>query len=221
MSYGIDISFKNCKKSEIYDKINEFEELLLKNSKEYIEKNFYYCRYEPEKDKWENNKEIDRFISSLFKHHIWYCEEIQSLCIVWGSRIKEINDWFDGYVYFQNATDQDYDYEEWLFNEKFKSIVEQVKSLNSEDFKKEFLKVNQYYEESEVRDDDYYRKSLVYDKCESLINPIWDKGFAVSFIDGVFDCHKFDLRKTCIKLLIDEFDDFKKMYLGETDNVEN
>ena len=215
MSYGIDISFKNCKKDEIYDKINEFEELLLKNAEEYIKYNKWYCRYDPEKDKLENDKEIDRFIASLFKHHIWYCEEINSLCFVFGARIKEINDWFDGYVYFQNSTDQDYDYEEWLFNDKFKSIVEWVKGLNEEEFKKEFLKENKYYEESEIYFNDYYKKSLAYQKCEKLIEDIWNKGFAISFIDGVFDCHKFDLRRTCIKLLSEEFDDVKKIYYGE------
>ena len=215
MSYGIDISFKNCKKDEIYDKINEFEELLLKNAEEYIKYNKWYCRYDPEKDKWENDKEIDRFIASLFKHHIWYCEEINSLCFVFGAKIKEINDWFDGYVYFQNSTDQDYDYEEWLFNDKFKSIVEWVKGLNEEEFKKEFLKENDYYEESDINFDDYYKKSLVYQKCEKLIEDVWNKGFTISFINGVFNCNKFDLRRTCIKLLSEEFDDFKKIYFGE------
>ena len=32
---------------------------------------------------------------------------------------------------------------------------------------------------------------------------------------GLFDYHKFDLRRTCIKLLSEDFDDFKKIYFRE------
>lgn len=215
MSYAIDISFKNCKKEQIYDKTIEFENILLKNAEEYIKDNLCFCRYDTDKDRWDNNDIIDTFISKLFKHHIWYCEDIEALCIVYGSGVKEIKDWFDGYIYFQNSTDQDYDYEEWLFNDKFKSIVEWVKSLNEKEFKKELLKENEYYEESEIKFEDYYKKSLVYDKCYHLISPIWSKGFAISFLDGVLDENKFKLRNMTIRLLMDKYEDFKKIYIRE------
>ena len=215
MSYRIDISFKNCKKEQTYDKITEFEDILLKNAEEYIKNNLCFCQYDTDKDRWYNNDIIDKFISRLFKHHIWYCEDIQALCIVYGSGVKEIQEWFDGYIYFQNSTDQNYDYEEWLFNDKFKSIVEWVQNLDEEQFRKEFIKENKYYEESQIKFEDYYKKSLVYDKCYHLISPIWSKGFAISFLDGALDENKFKLRNMTIRLLMDKYEDFKKIYIGE------
>ena len=215
MSYHIDISFKNCKKEQVYDKIIEFEDVLLKNAEEYIKNNLCFCRYDTDKDRWDNNDIIDKFISRLFKNHIWYCEDIEALCIVYGSGVKEIKDWFDGYIYFQNSTDQNYDYEEWLFNDKFKSIVEWVQNLDEEQFRKEFIKENKYYEESQIKFEDYYKKSLVYDKCYHLISPIWSKGFAISFLDGALDENKFKLRNMTIRLLMDKYEDFKKIYIGE------
>ena len=214
MSYRIDISFKNCKKEQVYDKITEFEDILLKNAEEYIKNNLCFCRYDTDKDRWDNNDIIDKFISRLFKNHIWYCEDIEALCIVYGSGVKEIKDWFDGYIYFQNSTDQNYDYEKWLFNDKFKSIVKWVQNLDEKEFKKEFIKENKYYEESEIKFEDYYKKSLVYDKCYNLIEPIWSKGFAISFLDGVLDENKFKLRNMTIRLLMDKYEDFKKIYKG-------
>ena len=215
MSYGIDLSFKNCKKNETYEKIEEFENLLLKNADEYIALNLCYCKYDTDKDRWENNRLIDDFISRLFKHHIWYCEEIQSLCIVWGTEIKEINEWFDGYVYFQNSCDNDYEYKEWIFNKKFKQIIKWVKSLNEKEFKKEDLKQNEWYEESEIKFDEYEKKTLVYEKCYEMISPIWEKGFSISFLDGVLDENKFDLRRKCIKLLCKKDIKLNKIYYGK------
>lgn len=211
MSYGINISFKNCKKDEIYDKINEFEELLLKNAEEHIEKNTYFCRYDTKKDRWENDKEINRFILSLFRHHIWYCKDISALCFVIDTSIEEIRNWFDGIVYFQDSCDQNYDYEDWLFNDKFKSIVNWVQGLDEEQFKKEYLKEHEFYDEDEIDFDDYDKKTLVYAKCYALIEDIWCKGFGISCVDAVTD-YNYDLYRLCIGVLSKKFKDFRKIY---------
>ena len=37
-----------------------------------------------------------------------------------GYSFENVNKWFDGYIFFQNSCDQDYEYDEWEFNDKFK-----------------------------------------------------------------------------------------------------
>lgn len=215
MSYRLDLSFKNCKPQDVYKNICEFEDLLLKNAEQYIKDNLVFIRIDEEKDRFYNNEQVDKFIARLFKHHIWYCEEIQALCIVWGSNIKEINDWFDGYVYFQNSTDQDYDYETWNFNAMFKGICENVRNMSREYFIKKFLELKPDYwidGEQMPEDDEYYRKSAIYDLCEKIINPIWTEGFGITFIDGALDQNKFNLRNKTIQMILDVEPELKECF---------
>lgn len=215
MSYRLDLSFKNCKSQDVYKNICEFQNLLLKNAVKYIKDNLIFVRINEDKDRFYNNEQVDKFIATLFKHHIWYCEEIQALCIVWGSNVKEINDWFDGYVYFQNSTDQDYDYETWEFNEKFKSIREYIQNMSREDFVKKYNELKPFYwqEDEDVPEDiDYHRKSAVYELCERIINPVWTDGFGITFIDGALDQNKFNLRNMAIKMIIDGDPELKECF---------
>ena len=187
----------------------------MKNAEEYIKTNLCFVRLDTEQDKFYNTEQVDKFIATLFKHHIWYCKEIQSLCIVWGSNIKEIDDWFDGYVYFQNSTDQDYDYETWDFNAMFKGIKENIKNMNREDFIKKYNELfPDYWEEDEdiPEDLDYHRKSAIYEMCEKFINPIWEKGFGITFLDGALCQNKFNLRRMCIKQLIEKEPELKSCF---------
>lgn len=215
MSYRIDLSFKNCEQKDVYKNICKFEELLLWHAEEYIKDNLIFIRIDEDKDRFYNNEQVDKFIATLFKHHIWYCEEIKALCIVWGSNVKEIDKWFDGYVYFQNSTDQDYDYKTWEFNDKFREISHNIQALSKEEFKKLFLKkYPDYYldDEQMPEDDEYLRKSTVYDLCEELISPIWKEGFGVSFIDGALDQNKFLLRNITIKMILDGNPELKECF---------
>lgn len=213
MGYRLDLSFKNCEPNAIYKHLEEFENLLLNNAEEYIKQNLCFLRIDTEKDRWYNVDQVDNFIARLFKHHIWYCQEIQSLCIVCGSNIKEIDEWFDGYVYFQNSTDQNYPYETWDFNAMFRGIKEHIKNMPVNDLVEEYLKTHDYYEKDEIlKDLDYYRKDLIYETCEKLINPIWEKGFGISFIDGALDQNKFKLRRMCIHLLLEKEPELKSCF---------
>lgn len=211
MSYRLDLSFKNCEKKDIYKNINELQQLLLKNAEEYIKQNLVYIRIDDTKDRWYNVDKIDNFIKTIFTTHIWYCDKIKALCVVWGSNVEEIDKWFDGYIYFQNSCDQNYDYKEWEFNLKFKSISDRVQHMNDKQFIKVFQKVNKYYDTEEItKDIDYCKQSFIYDKCYDLINPIWSEGFGVTFIDGALDENKFQLRNLTIKLLLEKDPELKK-----------
>lgn len=220
MSYKLDLSFKNCGREDIYKNICEFQDLLLKNAEKYIKDNLIFVRIDENKSCFYNWEQIDKFIATLFKHHIWYCEEIQSLCIVWGSNVKEIDDWFDGYVYFQNSTDQDYDYETWDFNAMFRGIRENIQNMSREEFLKKHKEIYPDYwcDDEDIPEDlEYHRKSLVYDLCEKMIDPIWTKGFGVSFIDGALDQNKFKLRNIAIKMITDGDPDLKECFTRVSD----
>lgn len=213
MSYRLDLSFKNCQPKDVYKNICEFEDLLLKNAEHYIRDNLIFVRIDENKDRFYNCEQVDKFIATLFKHHIWYCEEIQSLCIVWGSNVKEIDKWFDGYVYFQNSTDQNYPYETWDFNSWFRGIKEHIKNLPENDLVEEYLKTHEFYEKDEIlKDLDYYRKDLIYETCEKAINPIWEKGFGITFIDGALDQNKFELRNKTIKMILEKEPELKECF---------
>lgn len=219
MSYRLDLSFKNCKSQDVYKNICEFQDLLLKNAEQYIKDNLVFVRIDEEKDRFYNNEQIDKFISTLFKHHIWYCEEIQALCIVWGSSVKEINDWFDGYVYFQNSTDQDYDYATWNFNAMFRGIKDHIKNMPVSDFVDKYLKTHDYYEKDEIlKDLEYHKKDLIYETCENVINPIWTEGFGITFIDGALDQNKFELRNKTIKMILDVEPELKECFMRVGEN---
>ena len=216
MSYRLDLCFKNCKPKDVYKNMCEFEELVLKNADKYIKDNLIYVRIDRERDVFYNNGKINEFISTLFKHHIWYCEEISALCVVWGSDIKEINDWFDGYVYFQDSCDQDYEYETWDFNKSFRKIKNRIKKMKTDKFVKEYIQSNDYYDEDDKEDIlknvDYYRRTFVYQTIENIIDPIWKGGFGISYIDGVLDQNKFMLTKKAIRLLVRSDSSLKDLF---------
>lgn len=217
MSYKLDLSFKNCKAQDVYKNICEFEDLLLKNAEQYIKDNLIFIKIDKEKDKFYNTEQVDKFISTLFKHHIWYCEEISALCIVWGSDIKEINDWFDGYVYFQNSTDQDYEYKTWNFNKYFRKIKNHINKMKIDKFVKEYIQSKDYYDENDkehiLKDVDYYKKSFVYETIEKIIDPIWKNGLGISYIDGALDENKFKLRNEAIRMLLKKDHKLKECFI--------
>ncbi len=217
MSYRLDLSFKNCKPQDVHKNICEFEDLVLKNAEQYIKDNLIFIRTDKEKDRFYNTEQVDKFISTLFKHHIWYCEEASALCIVWGSDVDEINNWFDGHVYFQNSCDQNYDYETWSFNKTFRKIKNHIKKMKPDKFVKEYIQSNDYY----VKDDkerilksiDYHKKTFVYETIEKIIDPIWKEGFGISCIDGALDENKFELRNKAIRMLLKKAPELKECFI--------
>ena len=219
MSYRLDLSFKNCKPQDVYKNICEFESLLVKNAKQYIKENLIFLRIDKEKDRFYNTEQVDKFISTLFKHHICYCEEVSALCIVWGSDVDEINNWFDGHVYFQNSCDQNYDYETWDFNKSFRKIKDRIKKMKTDKFVKEYIQSNEYYDEDDkdviLKNVDYYKKTFVYQTIENIIDPIWKEGFGISFIDGALNETKFDLRNKAISMLLNKAPNLKECFIGD------
>ena len=68
-------------------------------------------------------------------------------------------DGLKGYsVYFQDSTDQDYEYAEWPPFKFFKETIREVKSMSSADILKEM----EWDEDDELPDEGYYRRTAVY-----------------------------------------------------------
>ena len=71
MSYKLDVSFKNCEKLDVIDKINEFVKLVKDNAldiiKENVRYNLYSLRsfYEETKDVRRLKDEIDKILDKI------------------------------------------------------------------------------------------------------------------------------------------------------------
>lgn len=193
MSYRIDVSFKNCEEKDVYKNLEEFVNLIKKNNKEIIKQNMYYLPfaklreiYKETQDRWEVEDEIREWLRKLFKYHIYYNSNIKSICIVGDFEgIPEIKSWLDGYVFFQDSCDQNYEYKTWEFNSKFKEYVNKAKSLSSKAFRKEYHNLSGHDFPKGARVTNYYRKSYVYDLCYKEVEPIWDSCIRVQ-ADNMF-----------------------------------
>lgn len=197
MSYAIDLSFKEMKKDQIFDFIQEFKDLVLKPEeiKKRIKENYHFSV------RWvigSNSKSIDdldvedrieSWIDRLLTFKFIWIERYGLLASV----IREdnpANSLFDGNVFFQNSTDQDYGYEVWKGIRPFKEISDSVEKFSFDEeginsLRK--LSKTEWFNEplsSFTKDKfEYYKRSLVYDlifdPIEDLVfgnkNSIWVK----------------------------------------------
>lgn len=206
MSYRIDISFKNCSQSEAYYKIEEFIRVLADNKEELFEKFGFRHKLDKSKDAWDNKDLIDRFIKELFTYHVWYSESIQALCFVGCFELcRNINKWFDGFIPFQNSTDQDYPYDTYRFNNKMDEASKLIENMDGNTF------VSTYATEYE-NDLDYAKRSMIYEICYGFVEPIWERGFNVCFINGALDENLLEYREAFIKCMVSKSNDYKEMF---------
>lgn len=220
MSYRISLSFKNCEKSQVHERVEDFIALVVKNAEEIVKDNFTYFPtwrleqlWEKRKDKWELYDYIEDWVNKVFTYHIYYARDIESLCITWGTEVPEIQEWFDGYVYFQDSTDQDYEYNTWKFNDKFKEYTNAVEAVKT---RAEFAEVRrklttretrydeEYYSDKDREGDDYLeydKKSFLYDLCYHEIQDIWDKDMTITVGRGLtfnlYECRMEVIRMLC------------------------
>lgn len=185
MSYGCDVSFKKVKS---FTEMNEFISALKEKAREpnvvtdIINDNKYYiplnipyssCYVKGEltdelkKELW-NNVELEYWISYLFTFRWCYIDYIDSYEVGYLAMFgipDQLRSEFDGTVYFQNSTDQDYDRSEWSSLEAFEQIYDSwfevppeeayrycYNDIKEEDVKN-FIKSCKY---------DYERKSAAY-----------------------------------------------------------
>lgn len=188
MSYAIDLSFKEMKKDQIFDFIQKFKELVIKPEevKKRIKENYHFSvrwvvgSNSDDIDDFDVEDRIESWIDRLFTFKFIWIERYSLLACV----IREddpANSLFDGNVFFQNSTDQDYGYEVWKDIRPFKEISDSVERLSFDEEGIESLRKlskNDWFNGSlsDFTNDEfeYYKRSLVYDL---IFDPIEDLVF--------------------------------------------
>lgn len=197
MSYAIDLSFKEMKKDQIFDFIQKFKELVInpEEVKKRIKENYHFSvRWVVGSnsngiDDFDVEDRIESWIDRLFTFKFIWIERYSLLaCVIREDDLA--NSLFDGNVFFQNSTDQDYDYEVWKDIRPFKEISDSVERLSFDGEGIESLRKlskNSWFNNSlsDFTKDkfEYYKRSLVYDlifdPIEELVfgdkNTIWVK----------------------------------------------
>ena len=70
MSYKLDVSFKNCEKLDVIDKINEFAKLVKDNALDIIKENVRYNLYSL-RSFYEETKDMNGIDSMLYYTERW------------------------------------------------------------------------------------------------------------------------------------------------------
>lgn len=219
MSYGCDVSFK---KVNSFIEMDEFISALKQKARDpkvvagIVNDNKYYiplnrpyssCYVEGEltaelkKDLW-NNKELEYWISHLFTFRWCYIDYIDSYEVGYLAMFgvpEQLRSEFDGTVYFQNSTDQDYDRVEWSGLEAFEQIYdiwfeappEEAYRYYYSDVEEEDVK---NFIESE--DYDYERKSAAYKMIsEPIVARLYENNYSYISLfrwhDDIMDFNRY------------------------------
>lgn len=163
MSYSFGMTFFEAKnKLEAYEKATEFVTALMstKTAMEYVRQNAMYFQRLLFKDEMRDidcqiARLLDPWLSQLFTIRCTYWPQHNLLGITddeWPETCKSLA---TGSVYFQNGTDQDYEYECWpTAIPFFKEWVDAVKRMTDDEV--------QQISELNCDDIEYVRRSLVY-----------------------------------------------------------
>lgn len=220
MSYAIDLSFKEMRKDEIFDFIQKFKELVIKPEevKKRIKENYYFSvrwvvgSNSNDLDDFDVEDRIESWIDRLFTFKFIWIERYSLLaCVIRKDDLA--NSLFDGNVFFQNSTDQDYDYEVWKDIRPFKEISDPIEKVSFDEEGIDSLRKlsrNGWFNGplSGFTDNkfEYYKRSLVYDL---VFDPIEDIVFG-------------DKNSIWVKMLSDPVDRiiyrnfYKKIYLEKS-----
>ena len=200
MSYCFGMFFKQVKKEEVIDIMNQCAKYLIENSYEYIKKSVYYI---PSVRNRGDEITNEYWLDTLFSLNFVYWDDINLLGLSGYEYPCEIRKMFTTHVTFQNSTDQDYEYDDW--NDKidvFKECKQYVEKLSDSDiaglFNEDSLAdddIAGLFNEDSLADDDldYYRKTCLYNKIYeklSLEDWLYDnysdsfKRFKINAIDS-------------------------------------
>lgn len=176
MSYWFGMSFVKCKKDELLKKMQEMKENDL--NKEYAEKlikdNIWYRPSMDIEDTqlrvWKWNK---WWVEKLFTHRYVYWEKYELL----GVSSEILAHGFTTQIYFQNSSDQNYEYNEWSGIPEFEETVKSIRGLSNETILEGYVEdVEECNDKDEVIE--YARKTLVYNKIYEMLeldNWLWGR----------------------------------------------
>lgn len=175
MSYECQISFKNVPANKVYAFMQRFKAELLKKTDFIAEGNFLWMPSIRNSHLYKGVdesiiREIDKaWVHNLFKFRYFYLPEYELLGIFGVPGGFEIM--FDNVTYFQNACDQDYDFDEWKGVPLFEQIANKwEKVFSDKDVFELYEKKNGKWPEDEEFDYDYRRKTFCYDEIWSYFS---------------------------------------------------
>lgn len=177
MSYGFDMAFAHtadekaafCLARSYVDKCTKKE-----NARKFIEDNTIYIpsiRYSHIEEATNMAEVADRYwLETLFKFRFLYWPKYRLLGLVGSNRIDDPA--FPMSIYFQNSTDQNYDFQEWLEGNIpfFKEHVETITNIPQSklfDICKDYLDEDTDLSNPEI--ELYMRQSLLYQRIFSAL----------------------------------------------------
>lgn len=174
MSYRAEISFKQISAKDVFAFLKEFKDWVKNSIHEIAEDNFMYCPTV----RWLHRSYADlndhnsrdwcmQWARNLFSYRYIYLPEVELLCVYGVPGI--VQDLFDDTIYFQNSTDQNYDYNTWDKIELFKEVARKWQAFTDEGVRERLHLDND-------DDLDYHRKSACY-------NEIWNNYLKQSLYD--------------------------------------
>ena len=199
MSYYASLQFKVIPKEKVPEFLESLKEKYRdrENIKELLEDSHHSSPYGilskyREFPEWVVDEAAYSYIESLLTTRFFYFDK-WGVLIVLAKNYSFLKDSFDSYLYAQNSTDQDYEYETWDNISVFKEVSNKVRGLSKEEFIKYYNENHHSFgiEPEDVEGEyssgsklDYHKKSLIYDLIFSQIeDSVFDDkvGFYINF----------------------------------------
>lgn len=208
MSYHAEISFKHIESiTELCTFISTLKQEISKNFNTIAENKYCYCPFVNltkddlqkeyfdisfDKKYHEIYRAAEYWFERVFKYRWCYIKEWKLLGIYGVPEC--IQSLFDGTVYFQNSTDQDYEKSEYNGIKEFEDIFDLWHKFPDEMII-EAYKIKNKLSDEEIEEDleyidyDYYRRSLAYNEIWSYIEYSLYDDDAVSYLSlyGFYD----------------------------------
>lgn len=174
MSYAFQMTFLEIPKEEVVSAGTEIVNRYWEKSNQILEDNLIYipsvrnfCQQDASIKDYRVSpwKEVDRFwLKNLFQIEFLYWETYELLGVC-GIHLPDISRKTVS-VYFQNSTDQNYEYKTWDGISVFEKIVKEVQMLSGT----EILNLAGVCDEEDAPDIEYYRQTAVYKKIYKMLD---------------------------------------------------
>lgn len=222
MSYGAQICFKTIKADQLFTFFKEIKTECTAKFKEIAKDCFIYL---PTLS--SHYKNLDEFTQEginrswmkekIFTFRYFYLPEYELLGMF--SIPRETEKLFDTTIYFQNSTDQNYDWEVWNGIEEFEISANKWQLIDKEIIYKKYLS-RDFATEVPIEDfdDDYYRKTFCYEEIWDKIRRFLDDEKEIVYLSLYGGYETFEAMKF-VKYCEDFYNDWRQS-LNETASAE-
>lgn len=211
MSYGAEICFKQLAAADVFSFFQKLKAECTAKFEAIAEKEFLYLpsttsQYKGIDD--YNLQLINRnwMRNSIFSFRYFYLPELQLLGMF--SIPDAVQFLFDAVIYFQNSTDQDYDFNSWKGIDDFEIIASKWQMVSEEVVFKHYVETRDSHEDRDSFDYEYYRKTFAYEEIWSLIDKfLYNEELVVyTSLYGGYEIHEM---QTFCNLCQQKFNDWR------------